>query len=347
MPIPAIAAMAARGATYGVQASSAISKSGALSNAFPEYKALGDVTKKAGDSAKSTTAATKSLVQSFEQFRNSARKGAVDFYIAKAALEGLSGKAVALMTAPIDTLAKLAEPLVNLVALSNPARAELFGWAMKDAYAVMGRIVTGPLESFTRLMRRLGDVYAKMEPILTPTVNAFGKMAETIGNQLLSAVERSGPLIAGIATSFELLTAAILPNKFAIESMVAALEMSTGLFQLIGRLSGRKAKDDASGFGAAVRPVGISQNAEDISRQSQAKAFQLAMGAKKDPAEEQVDVLTKIYNAIISPETYKNIGAAIAGVLPGVPGKETVTNFATESFNRQPLLQLLRSFATR
>lgn len=297
MAIPAIAAMLGRAggfgmaSTYGVQAtaSSSLAKQGA--------NALLDLPKSIARDTPAATRQTKALTNSFEQFRNTARKVAVDTFIAKNALAGLSGKATAALTAPLDMMAQAAAPLLGLVSRANPASAERFTRALEDGYGVIGRMLTPALDAATRLTRRLGDAYAKMEPVLKPTINAVTKLAEGLGNRLLTEVEKSGPLIAGVATSFELLVSALMPVKPAIDILIEAFRLSTGILQGIGRLSGRKANPDGSGVGAAVRNVSIGTSAESISRDAQAKALQQALGTgeKVDP---QVSLLESIYQWI-------------------------------------------------
>lgn len=351
MAIPAIAAMLGRAggfgmpSTYGVQAtaSSSLAKQGA--------NALLDLPKSIARDTPAATRQTKELTNSFDQFRRTARRVALDTFIAKNALGALSSKATAALTAPLDLMAHAAAPLLALVSRANPASAERFTRALEDGYGVIGRMLTPALDAATRLTRRLGDAYAKMEPVLKPTINAVTKLAEGIGNRLLTNLEKSAPLIDVVATSFELLAASMAPTIKALE--LAAYIFEYTMMRPLRNLGfGRKVDPKASGVGAAVRNVSIGTSAESISRDAQARAFQQALGTgeKVDP---QVSLLQEIKqflaNNLAFDKVKELIKTVVESMLPTIPGGKDRTGIqrGMEDSIGGPLLRYFNSMLTR
>ncbi len=323
MPIPAIAAIAGR--SLASEGAGSLLKAGIGGANFGKSTAEG-LAKMAGN-AKSAAKETENVSSAFDHFRYSARRATLDFYIAKAALAGLSGRAISLLTAPLDIMVDLAKPIQNLVALTNPAIAERFTIIMRDAYAVIGQMLTPAMQVMNQLMRRLGDAFAKLQPVLQPTIDYFTRLADKIGNQLISSLEKSGPMIAGIAQSFELLTSSMIPLETTIKGLTFLLSANF-LPNLLGAASKRQADPNRSSVGLAVRNVQIGTSAEDISKQAQAKAFSSAVNEPGKKTQEDVPgILDQILTFIKDNLSLDKLKDAISSLIPNaknIPGGETI-----------------------
>lgn len=223
------------------------------------------------------------------------------------------------MLAMLDTMKKFAAPVAALVKLSNPGPVAQFELVMKDAYAVLGRQLVPVLKAFTYGFQKLGDVFAKLEPIIAPFFETVGAvmmdMFDTIASALLENRDVFSYLakVAGIAAeAVGMMFKAFVQLQLVFNPAIAALRVVSSLFNdIFGK---RKMDKDATSKGAAVRDVRIGNSAEDLAKRAQESAFAaLVNGPQKSTEEKQLGILEQLYNYFSGGDFIRDLKAAIKG----------------------------------
>lgn len=324
----------------------------ALELSKKQATAAANTQKKAGDAAKAAQqqelqrkdAAAKRLAESAAKQRAKAEQAAqasdrqqqaTDRLIARAYMaqnlltqlgSTLSGSFTRGMTAGASAIQGIAGPLKDLVQLSNPASVEAFVRASNDAFAVMGRVARPVLDALTRSMQRMGDFYARIEPILAPVASKLGDTLERMMTRMLASAERNLPaieLMAAVMINVADVAARAAEAVLWLTERIGQLAGIRNLARLLG-FDGSKARDGASSKGAAVREVRTVTNAESISRQAIEQAFKQAMNpqAAQGPTEKDIPNLINGIGGVIN-ELLKKIDE----FLPKFPTKDDIEQF--------------------
>ena len=146
-----------------------------------DAKFLGDAAAKADARVKGLQAGTTAMT--------------VGMLSADRATHGFMGHFVGMLDAMAHTVDHLAGPVRDFVALANPAKAQMFDLAIKDAHAVVGRELIPVLDAFTRTARIAGDTMAGFEPVVEPAVRAVAELVDDIGTGLREAAVECEPEI--------------------------------------------------------------------------------------------------------------------------------------------------------
>ncbi len=263
MPLPALIGMAARVAGG---AGEVAGMAGATSSA----SALGDVGGKLGQLANISQTATPTLGKF---------NAALDLTGHKVAeLTTTFTRALTVFVRGIDDAAK---PIEALVRLANPAQADAFQRAIKDAYAVIGRSLIPIMEAFTRSARKIGDAMAGLEPIMEP---AMKKLAEFV-DELSTGIAKA---IADSPETFKLLSSAIQMAVEQTKVWIPLLEQQAQIMNMMmapenlifGSGKGPGFDKNATSAGAAARGaqfVQPKQIADDMIK----NALNMGVGAKQ------------------------------------------------------------------
>ena len=235
----------------------------------------------------------------------------------------LSGSFVRGLTAGASAIQGIANPIKDLVSLSNPASVEAFVRTSNDAFAVMGRVARPVLDALTRSMQRMGDFYARIEPMLSPAASKLGDTLERMMTRMLVAAERNLPVIELMAAVMVTVADAAATAANAIlwlTERLGQLAVIRNLARLLG-FDASSAKAGASSRGASVREVRTTTNAESISRQAIEQAYKQAMAtpAAQGPTEKDIPNLLGGIGSVM-----KELLDYLKGQIPNIPTKADV-----------------------
>jgi hypothetical protein len=286
--IPAIVAALGRGGASKAAASTAAKSTppplpANHSKSIGAQKQLADAYEQSNKKTKSMGDSLKSLNQDFVQ----ASAGA---YIAKSAVEGVFGTIAGQATIAASALKSMADPLLALTGLSNPAAVKQFTLAFNDAMAVMGRVALPVVNSLTKAMRIVGDAYARAEPFLLRVTTTMAASIRTVFGELEKVWKNNGPMIDMLTTAF---TRAIAVGTQVALVFVRIVSTFTKIISAVGKFFGFRdnMKPDASAYGSAVRSVSIGSSGEDVAKKAQETAFMTALQPAGVKPATEVDIL--------------------------------------------------------
>jgi len=310
MPLPLIgAALTRAGAAAGEQAAVNAAGSGLASTT--------SALQRCGSAAKEFAGTVEDMKGQFQKtggiLHNVMSKVAA---VSNFATDALTGAALAIQA--------FAKPIVELTALSNPAALKMFTLAANDAFAVIGRSLLPVTEALTRAMRRIGDVYATLEPVITKVTRVVAYCIDRLSEAWADMMTEAGPAIDFMADA----VVRIVQVFTAVGIMF--LKVAKWIQQAIGgvlSLLGYEKLKPKSGFGAAVRDVKIGSSAEQIATHAQEQAFRFVVNrgeVKEDPEIQQVNILGEIRDKLQTylPDipTRADVEGFIARILGGIPG---------------------------
>jgi hypothetical protein len=304
---------------------------------------------KTGQASKGAVAGQQSL---YGSYLNGAAKLAMVKSAFTGAADGITSKAVAAATA----LKSMADPINQLVGMSNPAPVEQFNIAFNDAIAVMGRGMLPITLAMTRAMRTLGDAYARVEPIVKRVSTAVGAGIDQVFGQLEKIWRNNGPALEMMG---DVLVGVIQTLANVMSLAVKAMSQQLNGLSKIARLFGYKGPPDASAKGAANRTISTTTSGESISQRAIEKA--LAGKVNQSPEEKQVTLLDEMSGHMrdikkFLEANFPNVPSIealrkmLVEILPKFPGSETAGNALSDAVNLNPLGALvngLRSAMTR
>ncbi len=217
----------------------------------------------------------------FEKMTDKLKGLALGIQIPIHSLPELTQTFVGTLTTFVRGIDDAAKPIQSLVRLANPAQAEAFDRAIKDAYAVIGRSLIPIMEAFTRSARKIGDAMAGLEPIMEP---AMKKLAEFV-DELSTGIAKA---IADSPETFKLLSSAIQMAVEQTKVWIPLLEQQAQIMNMmmapenliLGSGKGPGFDKNASSAGAAARQaqfVQPKQIADDMIK----NALNMGVGAKK------------------------------------------------------------------
>lgn len=235
-------------------------------------------------------------------------------------LTGWTSAYVGHLNAVTNAIGHMAEPVKALVALANPARAQMFELAMMDAHAVVGRMLIPVMDAFTRTARRWGDTMAGFEPVMEPANKALANMVDSIGVGLRDAAIKAEPAIV-------LLTDAIV--VMADSAGQAALYMGAVSEALLAGLKylrpgTRHFDPNRTSMGAAVRETRFV-GAKDIANEAIKNALMLGAGVDKEKTTE--GLLENIWNWLQNEAPKLAEQARQAGVQPRASAEDDPFDF--------------------
>jgi hypothetical protein len=232
---------------------------GAMGRAAATGGARSAATASLGSQAGAAGAEIKGLSQQFQGLTQRARQGA--HAVTQFAMS-ISGQATKAMTLWIDTVQSMAAPVEQLVRVANPAAAERFAMAVRDAYGVVGRLLTPVLDAFTRVARKVGDVMAGLEPVFRPVVSAVSQFIDVVGDEFTQYIARQAPVFEMLAAVLgEVVQVATIAAR-AVGMLVERIGgIARGIAQFFG-FDGSKFDPKATGVGAAARNARFVQPKE-------------------------------------------------------------------------------------
>lgn len=207
------------------------------------------------------------------------------------ALTSVVGGVTSALTAPIDAIKSLADTVMGLVGLANPATVKIFTIALNDAMAVIGHGLTPILQGATIYVRALGDVMAKLMPVFRPLLSMLG---QTIVNAAVGAVriwEAMAPALEVLTDAMvTLLEQATLGFAYFQGVVIEVIKTMTALFGI----TSKRFNPDANSQGAAFRTAStdsVGGFAKKLFEKSLVGAF--GQGGKR-PEEHLPDILKEI-----------------------------------------------------
>src|SRR5262245_12460575 len=88
------------------------------------------------------------------------------------------GEAVTLITRNVQDLV---HTIADLARAASPAAYEQFQFALKDLYAVVGRLFVPLLQSITGIVRILADHFLALRPALQPVMDGLAQIVAELG----------------------------------------------------------------------------------------------------------------------------------------------------------------------
>lgn len=198
---------------------------------------------------------------------------------------------------------------VELSAKANPATVERFKIAVADSAAVIGRVFVPVVETMTKAVRLLGDVFASILPS-TGQMRDILSALDPLFNELRSLFQEIAPLLKVVVDLFAVeLKGALTLVAFNVRLLVALIKTLPSV-QLARMIPGA-GRGLADSFGAAARPGSFS-SVEDLGRQFQLAA--VASGAPDVPAQQLKvqESMLSVLQQILAGAAAAPSGAAVA-----------------------------------
>lgn len=218
----------------------------------------------------------KASAESSQKFNNMV----ANIYYAQGLLQSFSGLFSGFVKTFLTSMQSLvqgfAEPIAGLVELVNPAIVKQFQRASNDAFAIVGRIGVPVLESLTRVMQKVGDFYAKVEPSLTRVSQAVSRVFDRLAEKFADIADKGASTWALLAAAAEVAIEAV---GFVADVVLYLAGYLARLAAVFSRFLGFKVDSNATSKGAAIRSVTTTNSAEDVSRKAIEQAFMQAMGS--------------------------------------------------------------------
>lgn len=196
----------------------------------------------------------------------------------------MTGHLARALTMFIDWVAAAAAPIERLVRVANPGIADAFGYAMNDAFGVVGRSLIPVMESFIRMARKVGDVMAGLEPVFRPAINAIAQLVDAIGQEFVAHIARSAPFFEALAT---VITRVAQATTVLVRVLGEALnrfgEFISRIYRTLG-FTGESFDPKRSSFGAAARHPRFVQPRE-VANEGIRNALMSGVGQQKTPIE--------------------------------------------------------------
>lgn len=298
-----------------------------------------NATKVAAESMVKTSQAAgdglKSLAGKTDHVAESAKKASQDFQQLKGELQSVQGKVsgmisgvaggitshvTGVMTAAATSLKAFADPIAELVALANPAAVQQFTLAFRDTMAVMGRAMLPLMNSLTKVMRGVGDQFARVEPLISAVSEKIGAVVEDIFAAWFKEMEENAPFIEAMGDAIVTVAkAAAWAAKGIMRIGENLMAMLKPVMELMG-YTGAGKKASASSMGAAVRDVKTTSSAEDISKSAIEKAMMQSLNGGKEKKDPVVEALNPLAELVRLASEY----------LPNMPTKEDIERFIRE-----------------
>lgn len=190
----------------------------------------------------------------------------------------ITGKLGKAMTLWIGWVESAARPIEELVRVANPAHADAFVRAFRDALGVVGRQLVPVMDAFTRIARKVGDVMAGLEPIFRPVWKAIAQLVDTIGTELAKTIKENTPFFEFLAA---VITKVAEAASFAVKMIGEAIRSFNGIGRFVLRqfgFDGSSFKEGASSVGAAARQARFVQ-AKEISNDAIKNSLMMGIGA--------------------------------------------------------------------
>jgi hypothetical protein len=220
-----------------------------------------------------------------------AQQAAPKIHMVGAAFHKATSTMAEALTIWVGVVKAAAGPVAELAAVHNPARVEAFTRALNDAYGVVGRLLTPVMDAFTRSARKVGDLMARMEPVIEPAMNAIAGLVENIFDQFVQTYEKNAPIFDMLATVIknvaEAVSSAVTLIGKAIRLVLAPMQMLAAALGF-----GKTENPDASAVGAARRDarfVGPKQISDDAIKSS----LMQGIGREKPPTEKHLENINK------------------------------------------------------
>ncbi len=209
-------------------------------------------------------------------------------------LSGLASQATGLFTQTLTVfvsgLERAARPIEQLVRIANPAQADAFNRAIRDAYAVIGRSLIPVMQSFTKVARQVGDTMAGLEPVFKPAIASMARLVEVMGNELNKSIRDNIYLFESLSVSLIRVGEAITyvieqankmqpPHSGEIASAALLGPLGIGGRDKIGKFD-----PNASGVGAAARQASFIQP-KQLSDDMIKNALNMGVGQKETKSE--------------------------------------------------------------
>lgn len=186
-----------------------------------------------------------------------------------------------------NALRAFVDPFARLAENAAPAVIEQLNLAIRDTEAVLGRALIPVVESARIGFERIGDMFARFEPMIRKVANAVGLFLDRGIDALAKFIESRAPTISFfselIVGSLDLLGKGLKAFLNIIQYHPIILVQNA----LAARLGfGKDFKNDATGKNAGYRDVTITNSGEDFLRRAQEIAFKQTLNA----APEKTDI---------------------------------------------------------
>jgi hypothetical protein len=322
MPLPALAGLIGRGiAAFGSRAAAGEAASMSASSMTP-----------AGGAGGGVAANLEKVTQAFGALSQVTKAALEPIGAFKDGLQSLSqhfSGAIDNFTLLADTIGGLGNKIAPFISAANPGKVEQFNLAMRDFHAVLGKALMPAMESFTRIARKVGDVFAQLQPIFEEFFAQVGGFFEDVFEGIANALKANAPLI-----------------DFALKAIGGALrvfgKILKGIFESIGPIVrsvlgfdlgalgfGSKMNPNASAQGAAVRNVSIGGSGSDLYKSASEKAFM--QGSK---AEKPVDYLKNIADQLGDDKIKDYVGWLAIAIVKAIKQQATeVVDAAADTAN--------------
>lgn len=267
----------------------------------------------------------KAMTDKFNQFKGAA--GRVDNALMgiPAKLGGMSKALVSHMTLGADAIKAMADPIKNLVGLSNPAAIKQFDLALNDAYATMGNLLLPVLQALTRGARGMGDTYATLGSSIAPVMDGIASAMDTVFKEIGSvarenagAIELLSEALGFAARAGGFVAAMVLRLGSAFGVFLRPLRMVAGLLGYGGNPA------EKSAVGTANRNVSIGTSAEDVGKKAMEAAFSQGLNKTESPEVQKLSGIEITLNTMKSLmakfPTKEDVRAFINGLGSGAGG---------------------------
>lgn len=240
--------------------------------------------------------------------------------------ETITGKLAHAMTMWIGWLESAARPIEQLVRVANPAQADAFGRAVRDAYGAVGRLLIPVMESFTGAARKVGDLMAGLEPVFQPAINAIAKLVDVVSTEFVKSMQENAPLFELFADILQGVAERTAVAVHVLAEFLRVINQFGALrFARILGFSGGSFDPNASAVGAAARQARFQQPKE-IANDAIKNALQMGVGQQGKKPEDSLNSLDKTADQILK---------LLEGNIPKLSAKDIVGAGKEDSAVRQ------------
>lgn len=273
----------------------------------------------------------------FEKMTDKLKGLSVGIAIPIKSLPELTETFVGSLTTFVRGIEEAAKPIESLVRVANPAQADAFARAIRDAYGVIGRSLIPVMQSFTVVARKMGDVMAGLEPVVAPTMKNIAGLVERAGAALADTIVKSADLFKLVAYSIDLviiqtrLWIPLLQEQARIMNTGYKYGSVAGIWTDIGEKTGvlekRKFDPNASGVGAAARQAQFIQPKE-LSNELIKNALMMGVGGQKTEKKAINDIDKNIGDIAKWLFKYGTVLGSAGNTLPGIASGGWLTRWA-------------------
>ncbi len=300
MAIPAIIAAALRAVgSVGTRATAGQSIAGVGRGTTASGGGMGALFKDASEKADKLGGSTKKMGDQFKELNAQIAYGNVNMHQFASIVGAVPGQLVKMGTGFADILKSMSQPFSDLVAGHSPGVTRQLDIAFRDLYGVMGRALVPVVQAFTPLVRKLGDTFAGMEPVIAPAVRAVSFFIDKVGGRWIEGLQKRAGMLEMVVTVFERITTA------AAYVVTAGMDLIDFVLKPMFRLAsafgfgGNSFNKDATSLGAGMRPVKASA-AKDISDEAIKNALILGQSPKQTPTEGYLSEIQRIADDILT-----------------------------------------------